>query len=151
MSQSSLQCICVKWIHNTAQSGGMLYAGSLPPLRFLSAPVVKTADLALLMMHLPHGRTPHQTQVYPHPCPCQLIAPPGMCIKHSKTASAIKVSHALCCKLQAMHQAMHSATDASRVSMLQRIGCEYALRHRMDRSWVSIGQRRLLFHAAVAR
>ncbi len=99
----------------------MLYAGLLPPLRFLSAPLVKTADLALLMMHLPHGRTPPQTLVHPHPCLCQLIAPPGMYIKPSKTASAIKASHALCCKLQAMHQAMHSAIDASRVNMLQRI------------------------------
>ena len=100
----------------------MLYAGSIPPLRFLSAPLVKTADLAVLMMRLPHGRTPPQTLVHPNPCPCQLIAPPGMYIKHSKTASSIKASHALCCKLQAMHQAMHSPTDASHVNMLQGIG-----------------------------
>ncbi len=120
----------------------MLYAGSLLRLRFLSAPLVKTADLALLMMHLPHGRMPPQTLVHPHPCPYQLIAPPGMYIKHSRTASTSKVSLALCCKLQAMHQAMLSVTDASRMNMLQRIGCDYAARHRMDSSsWVSIDSR----------
>ncbi len=33
----------------------MLYAGSLPPLRFLSATLVKTADLALLMTQVLAG------------------------------------------------------------------------------------------------